>query len=60
VREILQVDEAATGASGTRIRKSVDSFMKRASASLDRNGTHNSAGGQATAVKEEKEKCTVS
>jgi hypothetical protein len=47
------VETESPGASGTRIRKSVDSFMKRASASLDRNG----AGGHA---KEEKEKCAVS
>lgn len=54
VREILQVDiESSNGTSGTRIRKSVDSFMKRASASLDRSGP----GGH---TKEEKEKCTVS
>jgi endoglucanase Acf2 len=47
VRDIVQGDSDST-TSG--IRRSVDSFMKRASASLDRNGSG----------KDEKEKCTVS
>jgi hypothetical protein len=52
VRDIVLGDSDST-ASG--LRRSVDSFMKRASASLDRGGPNGAGGG-----KEEKEKCTVS
>lgn len=52
VRDIVH-ESSESGSSG--IRKSVDTFMKKASASLDRNAT-NSTNGQS---KEEKEKCTI-
>lgn len=53
VRDIVHENSSDSGSSG--IRKSVDTFMKRASASLDRNAAASNGNG-----KEEKEKCIVS